>query len=38
MNIHRDEEHGLVEGGPRDLVTVLLPQCVGVQNDPLRRV
>ena len=32
-NINRDEEHRLVEVGPRDLVTVLLLKSVGVQND-----
>ena len=31
-NINRDEEHGLVDEGPRDLVTVLLLKCFSVQD------
>ena len=35
MNINRDEEHGLVEGGSRDLVTVLLLKSVSGRDDHL---
>ena len=34
-DINRDQEHRLVEGGPRDLVTVLLLKCVSGQDDHL---
>ena len=34
-NIRRDEEQRLVEGGPRDLVTVLLLKSVGGQDGHL---
>ena len=34
-NINRDEEHRMVEGRPRDLVTVLLLKCVNNQDDHL---
>ena len=34
-NSRRDEEHRLVEGRPRDLVTVLLLKSIGVQDDHL---
>ena len=32
MNTNRDEEHKLVEGGPRDLVSVLLLKSVNGQD------
>ena len=34
-NINRDEEHRPVEGGPRDLLTVLLLECVSGPCDHL---